>query len=131
MSSILSRKWIAVSPSSRSGRDGSFIRIMELASEPPTVPFEVELCLGDDGSPCRNLPSPNRLLKLVRPAVEVEFLPVGSFAKGGVGGLSSDPPLFEPSVEDLSRSFPSGGISVGEDLLDLFEFVLFDRNMAG
>ena len=45
----------------------------------------------------------NRLLKLLRPAVDVELRPLPPLAKGGVGGVSSEWPLPESPVEALLR----------------------------
>jgi hypothetical protein len=59
------------------------------------------------------------LLRLLRPAVDVDVRPLPPFTNGGVGGGSSDCSLAEPMVDDRSR-FPNvvGGARADEDWMD-------------
>src|ERR1700712_2024820 len=91
-SSTRPRYCMAVSPSSRSGRGTSRLRLREFewdaAAVVPDKPFvPIDPCRGECGSLFRKrLLRLNMLLRLLRPAVEVEFRPLPPFAKGGVGG---------------------------------------------
>jgi hypothetical protein len=69
----------------------------------------------DAPSFCRNLElKPNRLLILLLPAVEVEFLPLAAY--GGVGGgASSERAPNEPIVADRPLRARRIGVVFGED----------------
>jgi hypothetical protein len=126
---------MAVSPSSRSGKEiASLLKLIEF--EPETKPefgvmtFVDDPCRGDCASWCLILcPIWNRLLKLLLPAVEVEFRPLPPLAKGGVGGVSSEFPLPEPIVDDLFR-FEVDCVG-GEDLVDLSDMIELLRPSTG
>lgn len=79
------------------------------------------LCRGECGSElCLKRPwRPNKLLKLLLPAVEVELRPLAVFMCGGVGMSSADLPPNDPMVFDLSLK-PG---RTGDDLADRMEFV--------
>lgn len=64
-----------------------------------------------------------RLLKLVRPVVEVELRPV--WPNGGVGeSSSSDLPPSDPIVEERPRRFSrAGGAKEGDDLAERADVV--------
>jgi hypothetical protein len=56
------------------------------------------------------------LLRLLRPAVEVEFRPLPPFAKGGVGGGSSERSLVAELIVEERVRFNGGGARAGEEL---------------
>jgi hypothetical protein len=93
-------------------------------------PWLGEPCLGECGSdPCRSLFKWKRLLKLLRPAVDVESR-APPLVKGGVGGgTSSERPLLEPRVEDRVRPLiATGGNSAGEERDDCAECIELFRS---
>jgi hypothetical protein len=68
----------------------------------------------------------NRLLKLLRPAVDVELRPLPPM-NGGVGGESSENPLVESAVD--ARFLTKSGVGTpraGEDPDDLFDAAELD-----
>jgi len=111
---------MAVSPSSLSGTNPSLLNVIELliAPVPPANEiFVAELVRGELGS-CLNLPNPNKLLKLLLPAVDVELRPLPPPTNGGVGGESSEFSLCDPTVDDRCLVGLPGGASAGEDLAE-------------
>jgi hypothetical protein len=88
-------------------------------------------CRGDWASCCLNRwPIWNKLLKLLRPAVEVEVRPLPPLTKGGVGGVSSELPLPESTVEDRFRA-ESGRAKAGDDFVERSEITELVRPSIG
>jgi hypothetical protein len=88
------------------------------------TPWLGEPSFGECGSdPCRSRFKWKRLLKLLRPAVDVESR-APPLANGGVGGgASSERPLLEPKVEDRVRPLiATGGSNAGEEPDDCAEW---------